>query len=129
MLNFWGGLIEKFGGDPIEKKEIDLKQPIQNEEDYILKLSKGIVYIYDYVNRQKSQPLYTSRHFSELVNILDVKKLERMFKINYSKNSYLLLDNDEVYGRMLLSSILSNDLKVKGSLKKYRTSIINEVSL
>ena len=48
---------------------------------------------------------------------------------NYSKNSYLLLDNSEVYGRMLLSSILSNDLKVKGSLKKYRTSIINEVSL
>ena len=92
-------------------------------------LSKGIVYIYDYVNRQKSQPLYTSRHFSELVNTLDVKKLERMFKINYSKNSYLLLDNDETYGRMLLSSILSNDLKVKGGLKKYRTSIINEVSL
>ena len=129
MLNFWGGLLEKFGGDPIEKKEIDIKKPIENEENYILMLSKGIVYIYDYVNRQKSQPLYTSRHFSELVNTLDVKKLERMFKINYSKNSYLLLDNDETYGRMLLSSILSNDLKVKGGLKKYRTSIINEVSL
>ena len=129
MLNFWGGLLEKFGGDPIEKKEIDIKQPIENEENYIATLSKGIVYIYDYVNRQKSQPLYTSRHFSELVNTLDVKKLERMFKINYSKNSYLLLDNDEIYGRMLLSSILSNDLKVKGGLKKYRTSIINEVSL
>ena len=129
MLNFWGGLLEKFGGDPIDKKEIDLKQPIENEENYIATLSKGIVYIYDYVNKQKSQPFYTSRHFSELVNTLDVKKLERMFKINYSKNSYLLLDNDEVYGRMLLSSILSNDLKVKGSLKKYRTSIINEVSL
>ena len=129
MLNFWGGLLEKFGGDPIDKKEIDLKKPIENEENYIATLSKGIVYIYDYVNKQKSQPFYTSRHFSELVNTLDVKKLERMFKINYSKNSYLLLDNDEVYGRMLLSSILSNDLKVKGSLKKYRTSIINEVSL
>ena len=129
MLNFWGGLLEKFGGDPIEKKEIDIKKPIENEENYIVTLSKGIVYIYDYVNKQKSQPLYTSRHFSELVNTLDVKKLERMFKINYSKNSYLLLDNDDTYGKMLLSSILSNDLKVKGSLKKYRTSIINEVSL
>ena len=129
MLNFWGGLLDKFGGDPIDKKEIDLKKPIENEENYIATLSKGIVYIYDYVNKQKSQPFYTSRHFSELVNTLDVKKLERMFKINYSKNSYLLLDNDEVYGRMLLSSILSNDLKVKGSLKKYRTSIINEASL
>ena len=92
-------------------------------------LSKGIVYIYDYVNRQTPRAPYTSRHLSELVNTIDVLKLERMFKTHYRKNSYLLLDNDENYGRMLLSSILSNDLKVKGSLKKYRTSIINEVSL
>ena len=129
MLNFWGGLLEKFGGDPIEKKDVDLKQPIENEEDYILMLSKGIVYIYDYVNRQTPKAPYTSRHLSELVNTIDVLKLERMFKTHYRKNSYLLLDNDENYGRMLLSSILSNDLKVKGGLKKYRMSIINEVSL
>lgn len=134
MLNFWIPLLQKFDDsvEDVKRLEFNKKAEIKDDYEYVVRLIKGLNNVFNVVNTKAKNNNgldYGSQYISDVVNVLNIKQLERMYFNIYKKNIHLMLDKDSIYDRILVDSLNERKYKAKNTmLRKYRTNIINEIA-